>query len=200
MADELQLGECEVRTVKLEDLSPACYNPRKIDNKAFEGLGQSIDKFGMLIPIIWNERSKNIVGGHQRYKHLVELGEEETQVVVVDLDDNEEVALNIVLNSTMIRGDFTKEVVGLLAKSRAELGNAFDSVKLDSLFEKMSKKKWPKDPNAPKDPPKEPKEPKDQTPPDPEPPSGPDALIVCPKCKSKWKMTSNEVVHNAVSE
>ena len=203
MSDELQLGECEVRTVALEDLSPACYNPRKIDNKAFEGLGQPIDKFGMLIPIIWNERSKNIVGGHQRYKHLVELGEEETQVIVVDLDDNEEVALNIALNSKMIRGDFTKEVVGLLARSRAELGNAFDSVKLDGLFEKMNNKKWAKDPNEPEEP-KEPFEgdgsPKEPPTPDPEPPEGPEALIQCPNCKSKWKMTSNEVVHNAVSE
>jgi hypothetical protein len=194
VADELQLGECEVRTVSLEDLSPAVYNPRKIDAKSFEGLGQSIDKFGMLIPIIWNERTGNIVGGHQRYKHLVEMGEDETDVIVVDLDDNEEVALNIALNSKMIRGDFTKEVVGLLAKSQAQLGNAFDNIKLDGLFEKMSKKKWPKDPNDKPDPPDN--GPKDPPTPDPEPPEGPEALIVCPKCKSKWKMSSNEVVHN----
>jgi hypothetical protein len=205
MADELNLGECEVRVLKLEELCPAVYNPRKISDKAFEGLSQSIDKFGMLVPIIWNERSGNIVGGHQRFKHLVELGEEETQVIIVDLDDNEEVALNIALNSTMMRGDFTQEVVGLLAKSQAQMGNAFDSIKLDGLFDQMSKKKWPKDPNEPDDssssssdsgegdnsPP---------TPPDDPPDDGPEALIVCPKCKSKWKMSNNEVVHNAVSE
>lgn len=210
MVDELKLGECEVRTVKLEDLCPAVYNPRKITDKAFEGLSQSIDKFGMLVPIIWNERSGNIVGGHQRFKHLVEIGETETQVVVVDVDDNEEVALNIALNSAMMRGDFTKDVVGLLAKSQAQLGSAFDSVKLDGLFEQMKNKKWPKDLNEPEDP-----EPKDDssdfesggsgdekppTPPDDPPDDGPEALIVCPKCNSKWKMSNNEVVHNAVSE
>lgn len=195
MSDGLKLGECEVRQMQLTDLSPAVYNPRKIDDSSFEGLGQSIHKFGMLVPIIWNERSGNIVGGHQRYKHLVEAGETETDVVVVDLDDNDEVALNIVLNSKFAKGEFTQDVVGLLAKSQAQLGNAFDNIQLDGLFNKMSKKKWPKDKieeNKPKDPP----EPRDPEPPEEPPDDGPEALIVCPKCQSKWKMSSNEVVHN----
>ena len=198
MSDELQLGDCEVRTVKLSDLRPAVYNPRKIGDESFEGLGQSIDKFGMLIPIIWNERTGNIVGGHQRYKHLKESGETETQVVVVNLDDNDEVALNIVLNSKMVRGDFTKDVVNLLAMSQAQLGNAFDNINLDGLFTKMKKKKWDKEPKEPKEP-KDPPEPKDPEE-DDEPPDGPEALIVCPKCQSKWKMSNDEVVHNAVSK
>jgi len=204
MEEELKLGECEIRTVKLSELNPAVYNPRKIGDESFEGLGQSIDRFGLMIPIIWNERSGSIVGGHQRFKHLSEIGEEETQVVVVDLDDNDEVALNIVLNSKMVRGDFTQDVVGLLAKSQAELGSAFDSIKLDGLFEEMSKKRWPKEPLE-NEPEPEPKEPDDSGPyegggdPPPEDPpidSGPEALIICPKCKSKWKMSNNEVVEN----
>jgi hypothetical protein len=208
MSDEPKLGECEVRRLPLADLSPACYNPRKIDEDSFGGLGASINRFGMLVPIIWNERSGNIVGGHQRYKNLMEAGETETDVVVVDLDDNDEVALNIVLNSKMAQGEFTEDVVKLLATSQAQLGNAFDDIKLDGLFDKMAKKKWPKEfvepPELPEtpEPPEPPEEPPEDL--DPSPPhssndgldEGPDALIVCPKCRSKWKMSSNEVVHD----
>lgn len=182
MAKELELGEIETRRMSIEDLNPAVYNPRKIGDKSLKGLGESIERFGMLVPIIWNERTGNIVGGHQRFKCLLEQGEDEVDVVVVDLDHNEEVALNITLNNRLIRGDFTQEVVGMLATTEVKMGSSFNDVGLKELFEKMRNKKW----NDGK--PKEPKEPKPPEPPEPE------AVITCPKCSSQWKMSNNEVI------
>ena len=88
-----------IREMKLEDIRPADYNPRKIKAKAKKGLDGAIDYFGLLSLIVWNERSGNIVGGHQRYDHLVEQGDISTPVVVGDWDEEEERVLNIALNS-----------------------------------------------------------------------------------------------------
>ena len=59
-----------IRTMKLADLKPAKYNPRKIDDAAMAGLEQSMTRFGVVEPIIFNARSGVVVGGHQRLKVL----------------------------------------------------------------------------------------------------------------------------------
>ena len=63
-----------------------------------------MSEFGYVEPIIWNKRTGNIVGGHQRYKILKDLNYEEAECVVVDLDDAHEKALNVALNK--ISGEF----------------------------------------------------------------------------------------------
>ena len=199
----------KVKRMKLSALRPAEYNPRTISDEAFEGLGSSIDRFGMLSHIVWNKRTGNIVGGHQRYRHLMRVGETETDVVVVDLDDNEEVALNITLNNRNVRGDFSKDVMEQLRVSEAQIGSAFKQLGLLDLFEQLRKRGFDK----------KKKEPPQQTTPAPSggregeddsgddsgpPPTGegmetkPEAFITCPKCRSQWRMKNNEVVFNSV--
>jgi hypothetical protein len=196
--------DCEVLRMNLIELQPASYNPRKMSVEAYQGLVKSIDKFGLLIPIVWNRRSGNVVGGHQRLRHLHEIGEDETDVIVVDLDDNEEVALNIALNNRAIRGDFTNDVVALLEKTEVQIGSAFNEVKLNDLFRDMNRRfaKELKEKTRSQ----EPVNPKNSSPslPTDTPPVGvepdPDAIITCPKCKSRWKMKNNEVVFDARTE
>ena len=72
----------------LSELVPAEFNPRTISDEAFDGLKMSVDVFGMLVPIVWNKRTGRIVGGHQRYRALQDAGEVETDVTVVDLDED----------------------------------------------------------------------------------------------------------------
>lgn len=192
----------EVVKMALTELTPAVYNPRKMSVEAYQGLGKSISKFGMLIPIIWNKRTGNIVGGHQRYRHLIEQGETETDVVVVDLDDNEEVALNIALNSHAIRGDFTCDVVALLERTEVQLGSSFNEIGLAELFRDMGKKfeKELKDNNKSQEPEKpnnKPTNPPPGPPPPPDVPHEPDTVITCPDCKSRFKMKDNEVVFDS---
>lgn len=92
---------------KLSEIKPADYNPRKISGSDYEKLKKNIEEFGYIDPIIFNEPSGNIVGGHQRYKVLTELGYEEIDVVVVEMDDLQEKALNIALNK--ISGEWDVE-------------------------------------------------------------------------------------------
>ena len=196
--------------MKLSELRPAEYNPRKITDEAFEGLGHSISRFGMLSHIVWNKRTGNIVGGHQRYKHLTEMGEVETDVVVVDLDDNEEVTLNITLNNKAVRGEFTKDVVDQLRASEAQLGSAFKQIGLLDLYEHLRSSGFDKQKKEKRDKmPQERPDHKDGGEMDhagevgkpPEKPTGdkPQAVLKCPKCKSQWKLQDNAVICNTVT-
>ena len=97
----------EIRKIPIEQLNPAAYNPRKDlqpGDPEYEKLKRSMQEFGYVEPIVWNKRTGNIVGGHQRYKVLLDMGMREVDCVVVDLDDAKEKALNLALNK--IQGDW----------------------------------------------------------------------------------------------
>ena len=81
----------------------------------YDNLKQSIQNFGYGEPIVWNERTGNMVGGHQRFKIMVhEQGHTELAVSVVDLDDQQERLLNgrIVLRRIAIRGSARSSKAG----------------------------------------------------------------------------------------
>lgn len=104
----------EPERIPLADMKPAAYNPRKISDPARKGLRRSLEKFGLLDKIVWNKRSGNIVGGHQRYKELVDAGNEDAWAIVVDLDPTDEKVLNVVLNNKEIAGEFDEAMLGPL--------------------------------------------------------------------------------------
>ena len=58
----------ELEKIKVEDIVPAEYNPRKISDDELGKLEKSIDEFGFVDPIIINLKNNRIVGGHQRFK------------------------------------------------------------------------------------------------------------------------------------
>ncbi|MGR9527666.1 ParB N-terminal domain-containing protein (plasmid) [Priestia megaterium] len=102
----------KVLTKKLDDLVPAPYNPRKKlkpGDKEYEKLRKSIKEFGYADPIVWNERTGYVVGGHQRVAVLKDLGYEEVDVSVVDLEPSKEKALNLALNK--ISGTWDEELL-----------------------------------------------------------------------------------------
>jgi len=99
-----------IEKVPASKLNPAAYNPRKDlkpGDKEYEKLKRSIAEFGYVEPIIWNKTTGNVVGGHQRLKVLLDLGQTEIDCVIVELDDKREKALNLALNK--IQGDWTKQ-------------------------------------------------------------------------------------------
>ena len=55
---------------KVQDIVPAKYNPRKINKVQLEALGRSMREFGDLGGLVVNTKTGNVVGGHQRLKHL----------------------------------------------------------------------------------------------------------------------------------
>ncbi len=56
--------------MKVRDLRPAAYNPRKITEWKLQALGKAMQEFGDLSGVIRNTRTGNLIGGHQRLKHF----------------------------------------------------------------------------------------------------------------------------------
>jgi DNA modification methylase len=91
-------------TKKINEISSAKYNPRKITDEAMGRLTKSLAEFGNIQPITWNARTGNVVGGHQRLKVYKAMGKTEVDVWAVDLDEQKEKAANIALNK--LSGEF----------------------------------------------------------------------------------------------
>lgn len=105
----------KLETIPIDQINPAAYNPRK-DLKPgdddYEKLKRSIQEFGYVEPLVWNKQTGNLVGGHQRYKILVEEQPAVLEVSVVDLSIEKEKALNIALNK--IEGGWDEEKLQVL--------------------------------------------------------------------------------------
>ena len=100
-----------VKEVNVSLLKEAAYNPRVYLTKGdrdWQKIEQSIDQFGYVEPIVWNERTGNVVGGHQRLKVLKEKGYEKIPVSVVNLSEADEKQLNLALNKIKGEWDYEK--------------------------------------------------------------------------------------------
>src|SRR5262245_25649543 len=96
------MSSFELRVLPLSDLKPAPYNPRRVlkpTSAAYKKLKASLAEFGLVEPLVWNELTGHVVGGHARLRILAELGYTEVPVSVVRLSDAREKALNVVLNN-----------------------------------------------------------------------------------------------------
>jgi DNA modification methylase len=135
-----------IQRIPADRLKPAKYNPRKDlkpGDPAYEKIKRSLNDFGYVDPVIWNEVTGNIVGGHQRYKVLVAEGATEIDCVVVHIENQaDEKALNIALNKAV--GEW--EPVALadlltdLQQSGYDLGaTGFDAAEIDDLFSSVNK-------------------------------------------------------------
>lgn len=115
----------KLNEMKITDIIPSEYNPRKITDEEYIKLSNSIQEFGFVDPIIINLKNNHIIGGHQRYNFLLnqyiqnneyetlkllKLGDigwvfPETELTVEN--DDYEKALNIALNK--ISGEWDDE-------------------------------------------------------------------------------------------
>ena len=133
----------EIQKIPAARLNPAAYNPRvdlKPGDKEYEKLKRSINEFGYVEPVIWNRQTGNVVGGHQRLKVLMDLGQTEIDCVVVDLDLSHEKALNIALNK--IQGDWDEDkLAAIMADFDAEAFDVsltgFDAGEVDALLNRF---------------------------------------------------------------
>lgn len=105
-------GEFGIRTERrrLTEIFPADYNPRKDlkpEDEEWKNIARSLTTFGYVDPIIINQDG-TIIGGHQRAKVLQAMGHKEVDVVVVNMEKSDEMALNIALNKIGGQWDLDK--------------------------------------------------------------------------------------------
>ncbi len=134
----------EIRKIPVTDLKPAVYNPRldlKPGDPAYEKLKQSLTEFGCVEPLVWNQRTGNLVGGHQRLKVLIEQGAAEVEVSVVDLPLEREKALNLALNK--IQGDWDEQKLAALLEDLSQVPefdielSGFDVPEISELLDRQ---------------------------------------------------------------
>ena len=105
----------ETVLVKVTDLIPSEYNPRKWGKDQVEQLKESIKRFGIVDPIIANsadDRRNVVIGGHFRLEVAKQLGYEQIPVVYVNIPEiQREKELNLRLNKNQGEFDYS-----LLAK------------------------------------------------------------------------------------
>jgi hypothetical protein len=124
----------------LSELAEDGANPRIIKAEAAKGLQYSLAEFGDLSGIVWNEKLKKLVGGHQRRRQIISKfgdleikrkpGEEFGTAVAktgevfhvrfVQWDEVKHRAANVAANNQKIAGEFTDNLADYLAPVQDE--------------------------------------------------------------------------------
>lgn len=128
-------GKLNITYVPVRDLRPSPYNPRKWTKEQAAQLKESIQRHGIVDPLLVNsapERKGIVIGGHFRLSVIKELGIKEVPVVYLNIPDVEkEKELNLRLNKNT--GEFDFELLSKFDEAfLADIG--FSSEELDNLF------------------------------------------------------------------
>ncbi len=129
----------KIQKISINQLQPAEYNPRidlTPDMEAYQRLQRSLNEFGLVQPVVWNEKTGNIVSGHQRFKILADQGETEFEVIVVSMNSDQEKALNITLNNSNVAGDWDTEKLVDIVSDLVDLPD-FDETLTGFNYEEM---------------------------------------------------------------
>lgn len=135
----------QFKKLPIKDLIPASYNPRKAlkpGDAEYEKIKNSINEFGYVDPVIVNA-DMTIIGGHQRVTVLQDLGFDEIDCIIIDIDKTKEKALNIALNK--ITGEWNKELLADLIKDLQDSDfdvafTGFEPPEIEQLFNSVHDK------------------------------------------------------------
>jgi len=85
------------------------YNPRQLTKDQYKSLRDSMERFGLVDPVIINkhpDRENIVIGGHQRLRIAKDMGIEKVPCVELSLDLNQEKELNVRLNRNVGEWDY----------------------------------------------------------------------------------------------
>jgi ParB-like chromosome segregation protein Spo0J len=88
----------QYKQIDLDKVKEAEYNPRQITDEELKKLKESLQKFGCVRPLVINEKTGNLVSGHQMLKAAKELKLKTLPYLPVNVSDKEEKVLNLALN------------------------------------------------------------------------------------------------------
>ncbi len=142
----------------LQNLLADPRNPRTITAEAADGLRASVSTFGDIAGLTWNQRTGQMVAGHQRLNALKaeaarrgvslrmdgetivlpagakpEEAEQRFPVRVVDWTDQQQAAANLTANNPAIGGMFTEGLGAMLAEVEEALPDLFADTRLAEL-------------------------------------------------------------------
>ena len=116
------------------EIKLADYNPRSIDDWARQKLKNEIKEHGLVNKLVWNEKTGNLVSGHQRLSILDELEGGtgyDLEVDCVSLSPKAEKRVNVFLNNKSAQGTYDSDKLAELIKSDISIeGMGFDLMEL----------------------------------------------------------------------
>ncbi len=133
-----------VERISRGDIKTVPWNPRTIDKAAKKRLEKILRKTGLVDTLVYNKRSGNLVGGHQRLSIIDAIEGSPNfslDVAVVDIDDAAERELNVALNASGAQSVFDAVKLEDLFSGGADLSLAFDEMELQVMFPESDKVK-----------------------------------------------------------
>lgn len=117
---ENKIKQSEVREILRSQITLAAYNPRKISPEARKKLKANLKRIGLLGGIIWNERTGNLVSGHQKVSIMDEVNHYDIdthendyiiRVEVANLSEKEEKEQNLFMNNRSAQGEYDDDML-----------------------------------------------------------------------------------------
>jgi len=109
----------KLETIPFAKVKSAAYNPRADltpQDAEWQQIEDSYKRYGQVRNFVLNERTGNVVSGHQGIKIMQNLGHNEGNFHVIDVSEDDEKRLNIILNTP---------------------GGKWDAPKLESILREM---------------------------------------------------------------
>jgi|TARA_R110000744_G_scaffold282556_2_gene394233 ParB-like chromosome segregation protein Spo0J len=139
------MSNLKIKSVDIDSLIGAEYNPRILKEDQFQQLKNSIQRFGFVEPVIVNinvDRKNIIISGHQRTNVARALGITKIPIIELDLTPEKEKELNIRMNKNggewdydmLANGEFDSTSLIEWGFQDYEVGGGED-VNLDDFFE-----------------------------------------------------------------
>ncbi len=113
MTERTKYQKFEAVEIHRRDISGAPWNPRSLAPANRSRLKKGVKKHGIVDTLVFNKRTGQLVGGHQRLSVLDELeGSDDYTITVqqIDVDENEEMLLNMALNNPSLQGQFDADL------------------------------------------------------------------------------------------
>jgi hypothetical protein len=135
-----EIIELDLATVEESDV-----NPRLLPPRAYKALKESLHRFGDVGVLVWNKRTNRIVGGNKRLNIMKDSGIKKAAARVVDLSEEEEMALLIELNNQASMGVWDVEKASeKIQKIKLERPDLFDALNMGQLYREITKGTAPK--------------------------------------------------------
>jgi hypothetical protein len=126
-----------IRRVAIESLHPDPANARMHDERNLDTIQASLARFGQVEPLVVQQGTSRIIGGHGRLAAMKRLGWTHVDIVEVDLSSIDATALGIALNRSSELASWSDQALAeLLSTLRAEdslEGVGFTELEIDEL-------------------------------------------------------------------
>jgi len=128
-----------VRRAKLSELHADPANARQHDEKNLDAIAASLKQFGQVEPLVVQKSTGKVIGGNGRMEVLRRQGQTECDIVEVDVNDTQAVALGIALNRTSELGAWDDGTLAKLLESLPDADFAATGFSDDDLSELLDR-------------------------------------------------------------